>query len=114
MAQKKNANKKTEEKKTNGYEEWTGTYYGLELNVRMYRPKENKGIKRTFLYITHMGFCIQASFVETSNNYFISFPQYKTDDNKYKSYVFIEKESFWAKALDELAEEIYKRQGGDE
>lgn len=95
-----------EEKKSFG--EINGTYAGMKLNGRLYPVEESgKGIKRAFMYLEIIpGFNIQCHYVETSNNYFIAFPQYKSGES-YKSYVFIEKDSEIQKALDALADDIY-------
>lgn len=102
----KKSKEKTEEKK---FFEIEGEFQGLKLSARVYPVKEDKGVKRSFMYLNlGYGFNVQASFVETKNAYFIAFPQYKTGDN-YKSYIFVEKDSLYAKALDELADEIYNK-----
>lgn len=101
---KKNQEVKEEKK---SFEELNGTYAGMTLKGRLYPAEENKGIKRAFMYLEIVpGFNIQCHYVETSNNYFIAFPQYKSGDS-YKSYVFVEKDSGIQKALDALADGIY-------
>ena len=101
---KKNQEVKEEKK---SFEELNGTYAGMTLKGRLYPVEENKGIKRAFMYLEIVpGFNIQCHYVETSNNYFIAFPQYKSGDS-YKSYVFVEKDSGIQKALDALADAIY-------
>ena len=99
-------NQEVKEEK-NSFEELNGTYAGMTLKGRLYQAKENKGIKRAFMYLEIVpGFTIQCHYVETSNNYFIAFPQYESNGS-YKSYVFVEKDSDIQKALDALADAIY-------
>ena len=113
MATKKNAKKV--EKKEEGFKEFKGNFNGLDLKGRIYPAKENKGIKRSFMYLDcNYGFTIQCHFVETKNNYFIAFPQYQKKDESYVSYVYIEKDSIWAGALEDLAETLYTMQGGED
>lgn len=114
MPAKKNA-KKTTKKEEKNFLEFSGEYNGLKLSGRVYPGEEKKGIKRSFMYLDcNYGFTIQCHFVETKNNYFVAFPQYQTKDENYKSYVFIEKESVWAEALDALAEELYTLLNGED
>ena len=105
--------KKSKKQESNGYKEFNASFAGIPLSGRIYPAKENKGIKRSFMYLNiGGGFTIQAHFVETKNNYFIAFPQYETD-NGYKSYVFVEKDSKFDKAFDALADYIYNDGDGD-
>lgn len=109
MPSKANTKKNQEVKEEkNSFEELNGTYAGMNLKGRLY-PVETSGngIKRAFMYLEIVpGFNIQCHYVETSNNYFIAFPQYKSGKS-YKSYVFVEKDSGIQKALDALADAIY-------
>lgn len=99
-------NQEVKEEK-NSFEVIDGEYAGMKLKGRLYPAKENKGIKRAFMYLEIVpGFNIQCHYVETSNNYFIAFPQYEKDGS-YKSYVYVEKDSDIQKALDALADAIY-------
>lgn len=102
---KKNQEVKKEEK---SFEELSGSYAGKTLKGRLYPMEERgSGIKRAFMYLEIVpGFRIQCNYVETSNNYFIAFPQYKSGES-YKSYVYVEKDSGIQKALDALADAIY-------
>ena len=108
MPSKANTKKNQEVKEEkNSFETIDGEYAGMKLKGRVYPAKENKGIKRSFMYLEIIpGFTIQCHYVETSNNYFIAFPQYQSGES-YKSYVFVEKDSEIQKALDALADAIY-------
>ena len=108
MPSKANTKKNQEVKEEkNSFEVIDGEYAGMKLKGRVYPAKENKGIKRAFMYLELIpGFTIQCHYVETSNNYFIAFPQYQSGES-YKSYVFVEKDSEIQKALDALADAIY-------
>lgn len=103
----KKTNTKTEEEK---FKEFTFES-GMKVSGRIYPGEEKKGISRSFMYLNMgYGFTIQCYFVETKDNYFISFPQYETEkDGKksYKSYVYVEKDSVWAECLDKLSDHIY-------
>lgn len=102
MPKKENA-KKEEKKVAKEYKELSAE----GLTARVYPADENKGIKRSFMYLDFgNGFSIQCHFIETSNNYFIAFPQYKSGES-YKSYVWVEKDSEMQNKLDALAEVIY-------
>lgn len=107
MPKKNNA---TEEKKEESFKEFSGKFNGIEMSGKVWPGKKDK-ITRSYMHLTLMeGFSINATFVETSNNYFITFPQYtveKDGKKEYKSYVYIPKDSDMAKAIDELAETIY-------
>lgn len=108
MPAKKTAKKAENKKEEKKFLEFGGEFNGLKLSGRVYPGEENKGITRSFMYLNcNYGFNIQCHFVETKNNYFVAFPQYQQKDESYKSYVYIEKDSVWADALDKLAEEIY-------
>lgn len=107
MPKKTNAKNQEVKEEKNSFEEINGEYAGMKLKGRLYPAKEEKGIKRAFMYLEIIpGFNIQCHYVETSNNYFIAFPQYKSGDS-YKSYVYVEKDSDIQKALDALADAIY-------
>lgn len=111
MAAKK-TNKKEAAKQDNNFKEFNAKFAEIPLSGRIYPAKENKGIKRSFMYLNiGGGFTIQCHFVETKSNYFIAFPQYESD-GKYKSYVFIEKDSKFDKAFDALADWIYNEESG--
>lgn len=113
MAAKK-TNKKEAAKKENNFKEFNAKFADIPLSGRIYEAKENKGIKRSFMYLNiGGGFTIQCHFVETKNNYFIAFPQYESNGS-YKSYVFIEKDSKFDKAFDALADWIYNEGNGSD
>lgn len=101
---KKENSKKEEKKVAKEYKE----VFAEGLSARLYPAEETgKGIKRSFMYLDFgNGFSIQCHFIETSNNYFIAFPQYKSGES-YKSYVWVEKDSEMQNKLDALAEVIY-------
>lgn len=107
MPKKNNA---TEEKKNEGFKEFSGKFNGIAMSGKVWPGKSGK-ITRSFMHLTLMeGFSITANFVETPNNYFVSFPQYEIEKDgkkEYKSYVYIPKDSEMAKAIDELSECIY-------
>ena len=112
MAAKK-TNKKEAAKQDNNFKEFNAKFAEIPLSGRIYPAKENKGIKRSFMYLNiGGGFTIQCHFVETKSNYFIAFPQYE-QDGKYKSYVFVEKDSKFDKAFDALADWIYNEESGN-
>lgn len=107
MPKKANAKNQEVKEEKKSFEEINGEYAGMKLKGRLYPAKEEKGIKRAFMYLEIIpGFNIQCHYVETSNNYFIAFPQYKSGES-YKSYVYVEKDSGIQKALDALADAIY-------
>lgn len=102
MPKKENA-KKEEKKVAKEFKEVSAE----GLTARVYPAEKSKGIERSFMYLDFgNGFSIQCHFIETSNNYFIAFPQYKSGES-YKSYVWVEKDSEMQKKLDALAEVIY-------
>lgn len=106
---KKNEKKTDEKKATNEFKQFSGKYGNpaIEMSGRIYPAKEKNGIKRSFMYLEFAsGFQIQATFVETSDNYFISFPQYETNDS-YKSYVWVKKDSDFSNALDDLSDDLF-------
>jgi DNA-binding cell septation regulator SpoVG len=90
MAAKKSANKETKE-----FKEFKHTGTTFEYTGRVYPAKEGKGkVKNTYyLSITLNGvLTINGCYlVETENNCFIKWPQYKSGDD-YKSYIFTDKE----------------------
>lgn len=107
MPKKANAKNQEVKEEKKSFEEINGEYAGMKLKGRLYPAKEEKGIKRAFMYLEIIpGFNIQCHYVETSNNYFIAFPQYKSGES-YKSHVYVEKDSGIQKALDALADAIY-------
>lgn len=81
----------------------------INLSGRIYPPKENKGIKRSYVSLNVNGlFDISGcTFVETANNYFLTFPQYTTEKDgkkEYKSYIYVGKDTFFSECLEQLAE----------
>ncbi len=79
----------------------------VKFTGRMYPTKEGK-IEKNFLILKVDDLMsISCDFVETSNNYFISMPQYKSGD-KYKSYIYVEKDSFFAAALEDLSKVLFE------
>ena len=109
------AKKKTEETKTNEFafidfnDQFGNDDLKINLSGRLYPPKENKGIKRSYLSLTVNGLLTISGcyFVETSNNYFVTFPQYtveKDGKKEYKSYIYVGKDTFFSECLEQLAE----------
>lgn len=81
----------------------------IMLSGRIYPSKDSKGkIERNFMTLKVEDLLsITCEFVETSNSYFVAMPQYKSGD-KYKSYVYIEKDSFLSNALEDLSEKLFE------
>lgn len=79
----------------------------VKFSGRLY-PTKGEKIERNFLSL-NVGnlMTISCDFVETSNNYFVAMPQYKSGD-KYKSYVYVEKDSFFASALEDLSKVLFE------
>lgn len=79
----------------------------IKLSGRMYPTKGDK-IEKNFLTLKVANLMsISCDFVETSNNYFVAMPQYKSG-NKYKSYIYVEKDSFFAAALEDLSKVLFE------
>ena len=79
----------------------------IKLSGRMY-PTKGDQIERNFLTLDVANLMsISCEFVETSNNYFVAMPSYKSGD-KYKSYVYVEKDSFFAAALEDLSKVLFE------
>lgn len=81
----------------------------INLSGRLYPAEESKGIKRSYLSLNVNGlfYISHCNFVETANNYFVTFPQYTVENNgkkEYKSYIYVEKDTFFSECLDQLAE----------
>lgn len=80
----------------------------IKLSGRMYPTKDGARIEKNFLTLKVANLMsISCDFVETSNNYFIAMPQYKSGD-KYKSYIYVEKDSFFAAALEDLSKVLFE------
>lgn len=111
MPAKETKNKKEESK---NFIEFSEKFGEIKLSGRMYKGEANKGIERNYLSL-----CVNDLFtisgchlVETSSTYFISFPQYtvkKDGKDTYKSYVFVEKDSKFQEALDELSKVLFDK-----
>lgn len=100
---KKNDVKKEEKKDAKEFKEFSVK----GLAARVYPANETGKVKRSFMYLNFgNGFSIQCHFIETSDNYFIAFPQYKSGES-YRSYVWVEPESKMQENLDALADAIY-------
>lgn len=86
-----------------------GNQLKINLSGRIYPAKENNGIKRSYVSLNVDGLfdISNCSFVETSNNYFLAFPQQtieKDGKKEYKPYIYVAKDSFFASCLDQLCE----------
>lgn len=99
---------KTEEKKVE-FLEFDSEFKGIKLTGRIYPTKDaGKKIEKNFMTLkVNDLLSITCEFVETSNNYFVSMPQYKSGD-KYKSWVYIEKDSEMSAALEDLSSKLFE------
>lgn len=108
-AKKKTEETKKEEVKFLTFNEQFGNdEKKINLSGRLYPPKEFKGIKRSYLSLNVDGLfdISKCNFVETSNNYFVTFPQYLTEKDGrdvYKPYVYVGKDTFFSECLEQLA-----------
>lgn len=110
MPSKNTKEAKKEEKKVE-FQEFEHEYKDgekmIKLSGRMYPTKGDK-IEKNLLFLKVANLMsITCEFVETSNSYFVSMPQYKSGD-KYKSYVFVEKDSFFSDALEDLSKVLFE------
>lgn len=99
---------KTEEKKVE-FLEFDSEFKGIKLTGRIYPTRDaGKKIERNSMTLNVNGLLsITCEFVETSNNYFVSMPQYKSGD-KYKSWVFVAKDTDMADALEDLSYKLFE------
>ena len=104
---KKNEEKKEEVKKE--FLEFESEFKGIKLSGRIYPTKDaGKKIERNFMTLkVNDLLSISCEFVETSNNYFVSMPQYKSGD-KYKSWVYVTKDTDMADALEDLSSKLFE------
>ena len=108
-AKKKEEVKKEEVKFLEFNDQFGNDELKINLSGRLYPAKENKGIKRSYLSLNVNGLfdISNCAFVETSNNYFVTFPQYtveKDGKKEYKSYIYVGKDTFFSECLEQLAE----------
>ena len=81
----------------------------FDFSGRVYPGEKKKNVRRSYMSLCLNGvFTISGCWlVETKDNTFISFPQYLSKDDEYKSYVFIDEEM--REEMDNLAQLIQEK-----
>lgn len=100
----KEKNKKKAAKKE--FKEFDVKSESFDFSGRVYPGEEKNGITRSWMSLCLNGvFTISNCYlVETKDNTFIAFPQWKDKDGNYKSHVFIDEDM--REEMDNLAEAI--------
>ena len=105
--------KKTEEKKTEQFKEFSMEGETFSYTGRIYPKKEGKGkvVSKSLVNITLNGVLTikGINLVETKDKYFLTWPQYKSKE-EYKSYIYSDRdfsEGELDKLVDIIASHIY-------
>lgn len=111
---KKTSKKKSSKKEEREFVEFSFKSETFDFSGRVYPGEKSKGIKRSWMSLCiNDAITIQNCYlVETKDNLFISFPQWKNKDDEYKSHIFISEDI--SEEIDNLAELINEKISGED